>query len=160
MHSKNYAKIKGAHNHPLQNYNKMKQIQTTPIHCLAFLYLAFAHQTDGELDSAERTAIWKRMIGWLDKEITRVEFAKTMDETIEWYQSKMLDNAIVEDVYDIAERLTEFEWFNKKKRIDSLRDLQMIAMADNKFTDNEKKWIKQIAQIWGVSPTRFIKPTP
>ena len=128
----------------------MNLIKLTSTHYFGFLYLAFAHLTDGKYTREEQLTIWKLIKKWTGSDITKGEFAHVMDEVMEWYKRTMNQEGFEKEVFDIARRINEYVWFDKEKRIESLKDLKIIALADNRYIENEKIWIKTIAQIWKI----------
>ena len=128
----------------------MSQIKFTSAHYFGFLYLAFAHQTDGIYTREEQIAVWKLVTKWSEMEISKLEFAKLMDEVMTLYRSNVLNPDIEESIMDIARNINEYSWFCKDKKIESLEDLKKIALADNKYLRAEKRWIKNIAEIWSI----------
>ncbi|MEN8122061.1 MAG: TerB family tellurite resistance protein [Bacteroidota bacterium] len=128
----------------------MNLIKLTSTHYFGFLYLAFAHLTDGKYVREEQLTIWKLITKWTGSQITKGEFACVMDDVMDWYKRTMNQEEFEEEVFDIARRINEYVWFDKEKKIESLKDLKEIALADNKYIKNEKLWIKKIAQIWEI----------
>ncbi len=116
----------------------------------AFLYMAFAHLTDAKLTTSEETEIWNCVKRWAEKDVTRVEFSKIMDDTIKKYKLAVLKNNVLDEVIRIARKVGGQQWFNRSKRLASLRDLRKIAMADNRFIEEERDWIVSIAKIWDI----------
>ncbi len=128
----------------------MNLINLTSTHYFGFLYLAFAHLTDGKYTREEQLTIWKLITKWTGSQITKGEFARVMDDVMDWYKRTVNQEDFEEEVFDIARRINEYIWFDKEKRIESLKDLKTIALADNRYIKNEKIWIKKIAQIWEI----------
>lgn len=125
----------------------------TLTHQLGFLYLAFAHQTDGVFAKEEQVTIWKRLQDWPTVALTKGEFAQLMDEVMIWYKIQLAEGGILNTVIEIAKELTDYPSFSKKKRITALHDLQKIAKADNHVLATEKEWMQTIGEIWKVPPT-------
>lgn len=125
----------------------------TLTHQLGFLYLAFAHQTDGVFAKEEQVTIWKRLQDWPTVALTKGEFAQLMDEVMVWYKIQLSEGGILNTVIEIAKELTDYPSFSKKERIAALHDLQKIAKADNHVLATEKEWMQTIGEIWKVPPT-------
>ena len=128
----------------------MNLIKLTSTHYFGFLYLAFAHLTDGKYTHEEQLTIWKLIRKWTGSNITKGEFARAMDDVMDWYKRTMDQEDFEVEVFDIARRINEYIWFDKEKKIESLKDLKVIALADKRYIKNEKFWIKKIAQIWEI----------
>ncbi|OQY02923.1 MAG: hypothetical protein B6I20_06065 [Bacteroidetes bacterium 4572_117] len=129
----------------------MNLINITPTHYFGFLYLAFAHKTDGKYTREEQLTVWKMVEKWTGIKITKREFAKIMDEVMDWYKGKMYQEDFENEVFDIATKINEYKWFNKAKKEESIIDLKTIALADKRFIKNEKNWIKKIAEVWEIN---------
>ena len=126
----------------------------TPIitHKIGFLYLAFAHQTDGIFAKAEQITLWKRVEDWTEIALTKGEFAQIMDEVMRWYKLEMADGTILQRVIEIAKELNLTPSFDYHHRVQALVDLMDIAMADTKVITQEVEWIQTLGNIWDVKP--------
>ncbi len=122
----------------------------TSIHYFAFLYLAFAHQTDGVYQKEERQMVWKLAKKWTRTELNTMEYNKTMDEVMSWYKSKMNNTDFIDDIFHVAEEIGNFDWFSVDDRRESLQDLYQIAIADRNYIKEERNWIRKIAKIWQI----------
>lgn len=129
----------------------MQNIELTPLHILGFIYIAFAHQTDGEFTHDEQKIVWQKLKSQIDNEIPYVQFTHLMDDMTRLYKLKMNDDNIVEVVMELAAELVEMEWFVKSRRLSCLKDLKAIALADDKFMESEKKWINRFSTIWQIN---------
>ncbi len=129
----------------------MNLIDLKPAHYFGFLYVAFAHLTDGKYKRIEQLTIWQSVNKWMQTELKAGEYSCIMDEVMEWYKAKMHDANFENEVFEIVECINDFKWFTKQKRIDSLNDLKQIAVSDKRFLKKEKAWIHKIGQIWGLS---------
>jgi len=130
-------------------------IKLSETHYFGFLYLAFAHYTDGKYTHEEQLAVWKSVRNWTLSEISGAEFAHIMDEVMEWYKHTMTQEGFEEEIFDIARRINEYSWFDKGKKLNSLKDLKEIALADEKFIKNERNWIRTIGRIWEVDANKI-----
>jgi hypothetical protein len=128
----------------------MNNIELSVAHILGFIYLAFAHQTDGILTKEEQAEVWKKVRTRTKQEYPYVRFAQIMDEITHIYKLRMNDENIFELVLDLADELNNLPWFNHKQRILCLTDLKDIALSDAKFILEEKHWLKEIAKIWKI----------
>jgi uncharacterized tellurite resistance protein B-like protein len=129
----------------------MQNIQLTPYHILGFIYIAFAHQTDGEFSHEEQRVVWQKVKQLIGDALPYSEFTKLMDEVTRVYKLKMNEHNIEDIVMELAEQLLEHEWFTKHNGSTCLHDLKDIALADSSFHEKEKRWIAQLANIWGVN---------
>ena len=135
----------------------MDLIKLTSTHYFGFLYVAFAHLTDGKYTREEQLTIWKIVTKWSKTEITKGEFGRIMDDVMNWYKQKMNEEDFEDEVFDIARRINEYDWFNHEEKIESLKDLKTIALADNNYIKNEKLWVRKIAKIWEIDPKAIKK---
>ncbi|MBN1250491.1 MAG: hypothetical protein JXR51_12760 [Bacteroidales bacterium] len=133
----------------------MNTINLTSTHYFGFLYLAFAHQTDGIYSREEQISIWKLVVKWSEVELSRIEHAKIMDEVMLLYKSNILNTDFEEYIFDIARIINEYSWFCNSKKIESLKDLKTIALSDKKYLKSEKNWIKKIAEIWNIDKKKI-----
>ena len=133
-----------------QKYNIMSQIKLSCAHYFGFLYVAFAHKTDNIYTREEQIAVWKLVKKWSERNLQINEFTQTMDEVMILYKNYILNDDFEENIMYIAKNINDYDWFNDNKKLESSKDLHEIALADNKFLRNEKKWIKKIAEIWEI----------
>lgn len=126
-------------------------IKLRPAHYFGFLYVAFAHLTDGKYKRVEQRTIWHSVNKWLKQDLEHGDYACIMDEVMEWYKSKVNDEDFENEVFEIVECINDFSWFEKQDRIKSLNDLKQIAVSDNRFLKKEKAWILRIGEIWGLN---------
>lgn len=115
-------------------------------HVLAFIYLTFAHQTDGDLSSEERDTINTKVGEWMGDDATRGQINKTIDEAIDWYNS-VKENRIqtmAGHLSLIAEHLSA----DAKKAV--YADIQAIAEASGKVTKTEREWLELIKKDLGI----------
>ncbi|MDF1548565.1 MAG: TerB family tellurite resistance protein [Bacteroidales bacterium] len=129
----------------------MHTINLTSIHYFGFIYLSFAHQTDGVYSKDEQNTLWKCLLKWMPENSEHAEFTKIMDETMQWYKKMKDDDDFQENLIIIAERMNDFDWFTEERKIESLKDLKAIALSDKNFLDNEKKWMRIIAKAWNLN---------
>ena len=109
--------------------------------CLAFLYVAFAHLTDGDLSEEEQEKIQEKLLEWNPDVI---EVLMGMLEGAQWYFGSIDDNTVVDQLGAIADALGG-------SGVDTsaiLDDLKEIAEADGKFDDDEKAMIAGLEKLW------------
>ena len=129
----------------------MDNINLSVTHILGFIYLAFAHQTDGLLLKDEQAEVWRKVRERTRSEHTYIQFAKIMDEVTSLYKNKMLDENIFDIVKDLANDLKQFTWFNKKNRKKCIDDLIDIAKIDGKVQPKEQEWLKTLIETWDLN---------
>jgi hypothetical protein len=135
----------------------MHNIQLTPAHILGFIYIAFAHQTDGQFLPEEQKLIWQKLRNQIKNEMTHLQFTQMMDEMMRIYKLKMNDDNIFDIVTELAEQLTELEWLTHARKLECLKDLKEIGVADKKYIEAEKMWIYAIGKIWQVNRSTINK---
>ena len=120
-------------------------------HMLAFMYLTFAHYTDGKITDDEMHAIEikiKEWIGddWID---AGVGDKSTLSEALDWYNSVDKDKRI-DSLRQITKKWKEVSNWDRHLLRLILDDLVSIAKADGNFDEEEKRWIKFIADDMGL----------
>lgn len=128
----------------------MHTINLTSVHYIGIIYLSFAHQTDGIFSQDEQNTIWKCLLKWMPENYEHADFVKIMDEIMHWYKSMKDDEDFSDNLLMMAERMNEVDWFNDEKKIESIKDLKAIALADKILLDSEKKWMRAIARTWKI----------
>ena len=128
----------------------MNLIKLKPAHYFGFLYVAFAHLTDGKYKRIEQLTIWQTVSKWLKQNIKPGDYACIMDEVMEWYKNKVYDENFEDEVFEIVECINDFSWFEKQDKIKSLNDLKQIAVSDKRFLKKEKAWISAYWQNLGI----------
>lgn len=122
----------------INHYAKLKN--------LGYLYLAFAHLSDTVL-SEEETGEIKRILSKRSEGTDLKEISSLWDDIVGWY-NKSADQRI-QVVYSIAAKLNvDLETDMEKGAI--LDDLLSIANADQDLADNEKSFIRSLAEAWGI----------
>jgi uncharacterized tellurite resistance protein B-like protein len=113
---------------------------------LAFLYLWTAHQSDNYLSDAELESVTRRLAGRStygdSSEIRRIVM-----EALEGYLEA--DDAEAE-AGAAARHLGES--LDRDQKYDILEDLRQIAEADGVLLKAEKKMLRSLTEIWGISP--------
>lgn len=114
------------------------------VHCLSFLYLTFAHQTDGELTEDERSVIRTKLQEWIEQsdwDLSSVD--NCMDEAITWYNGLDVDGRI-NIMAGIAATLKD-EGMTVEGRQAVLADLVSIAKSDGNYDEVERDWAQKLA---------------
>lgn len=115
-------------------------------HVLAFIYLTFAHQTDGDLSKEERDTITIKVGEWMGDDATRGQINQAIDQAIEWYNS-VADKRIETMAHGIS-LVAEHLSADAKKAV--YADIQAIAEASGKVTKTEREWLELIKKDLGV----------
>ena len=113
-------------------------------HCLAFLYLTFAHQTDGELSDDERSVIRTKLQEWCGDDTSMSAVSDLMVEAFDWYNGEDHENRIGLMAF-IASQLKD-EGFSETSRKAVLSDLISIAKSDGQYDDLEREWAQLLAK--------------
>ncbi|NQV18331.1 MAG: TerB family tellurite resistance protein [Armatimonadetes bacterium] len=114
-----------------------------------YLYIAFAGLTDNELSDVEKGEIVNCVVEWWPEQ--RDDVIDEIDKAWKWVDEDLKAGGIelvVDNVLNIAQELKEE--YKEKSRKAILNDLVRIAVADNNFHENEKDWIRKIAEIFGI----------
>jgi len=117
------------------------------IHFLAFLYLTFAHESDGNLDEDERSVIRSKLHEWCPEGTDLSQVDQYMDEAIDWYNDVDSDGRI-DVMVDTASTLKDV--YTEGARRALLSDLVSIAKADGNYDEVEKKWVDILAECMGL----------
>ena len=127
----------------------METKQLTPVHCIYFIYKAFATFTDGEETKEEQQVAANAMYRWTgeDEEWTR----KIMEETWEWIEKNVeSDDNAINHMASMVDFLATQEEFNYVKKEYFLMDIRSIANSDGNFAEAERKWHDMIAHQLGL----------
>ena len=126
----------------MSNYNVPNDVNYC--HVLSFVYLAFAHQSDGELTDSERATIITKVGEWMGDDATRAQVNTLFDEAIDWYNSVPgptgEENKRIEEMVDyIGVLKNHFENVDQRRAI--FADLVAIVEADGSVSETEKGWL-------------------
>ena len=112
-------------------------------HMLAFMYLTFAHYTDGKVTNEEMAVVSIKIGEWMDE---GDDGSSTVSETIDWYNSV---KAVRSDVFGyMLARFKKMTQWNDDQLTAVLDDLVSIAKADGNYDEAEKKWIRMFAEAF------------
>ncbi len=117
----------------------------TKIHCLAFMYLAFAKLSDGELTDDERSTMHTKLQEWCDAMSETRNADDFINESIDWFNS-CEDQQERLNTMDGMARLLADSGMEEKHRGAVVADLVSSAKADGDFGDVEKKWIELLTK--------------
>jgi len=132
------------------------------IHSFAFLYVAFAHLTDGNIQKEEWQGIGARVYGWLkafdhdvtgDGNIDGDDVVSIVFDTVGPYYDSMDNNGRISEFDRIIAMHKGQDWWTDKMSSGVVRDLEGLAMADGKMHENERAWLNAIAKQYGVAVT-------
>lgn len=118
---------------------------------LALLYLGLAQGADDDFDSSEKREVAARLRHWQpDKDPALIDHV--MRDVSMSYEEEASTQEVRAAVDSLGESLSE------PLRQEILDDLTDIARADGFVLQEEKNFIKHIADTWGVNPERDVEP--
>jgi|AACY02.10.fsa_nt_gi hypothetical protein len=133
--------------------------RTSLLHNMAYLYAAYCHLTDGDVDKEELLQIGGRLVGWMkhfdidlsgDGKIDGKDAAHLLFDIVVPYYDSMDNQSRISEFERILNTFKEQEWYSDKFASGLLLDLKELAEADGKYTDTEKQWIDISAEVFGV----------
>ncbi len=110
---------------------------------LGYLYFAYAHLTDENLEDVEIDAIKKRLLKRAGEE--QISIDQLVNEIIHWYNSSA-DHRF-EIINSIAGSI-HFNIQNKDEKRSILDDLVSIGKSDDDFSNLEKEFISRLKTAW------------
>jgi uncharacterized tellurite resistance protein B-like protein len=118
---------------------------TSTLHALAFLYLAFGHGTDGSMTGEEMRSLGAKLQEW-DPETPLSELGEILKSTVAEYKA-------AEDKLAKAAEYTEAlkETLSAEQARTILTDLRSIASADGSVSEAENAFIAETARAFGVA---------
>ena len=127
---------------------------------MTYMYVAFAHLTDGTISEEEWGDIGGKVWSWLDAfemdmnddGVTDAKDVCTMinDNVLPFYNS-MDNDGRVDEFVRIANLHKCQDWYSDEWATDMLNDMKGLAMADGNFHENEGKWLDALAEMYGVT---------
>ncbi len=115
---------------------------------LCFLYLTFSHATDGELTGDEMRAVANKIREWAPNASLEV-IGGILKKTVGSYKALPDRTSRCAQAAESAVTLRDNLSFDSLYTV--LRDLQSIAEADGVVSEEEKNFIADIANKFGVS---------
>lgn len=115
----------------------------TPVHDLALIYLALAHQADAELSQAELDAITKKLGEWLPAALPS-DVVIVVSEALHIY-ARGADPQLLRNAVERVKRNVPMH-----QRAAIVADLEYVARADQIVLVEEKAIIAELAAAWGV----------
>ena len=123
-----------------------------------FILVAYAHMTDWYLADSELQVISEKMEFMLSNTSQPYEseqVAQKLIKVINRYQSFTKDDDKMDALFNSCDALKKELWFDNLASALLLENLAEIAEADHKIEETEIQILKNIADIFGVSPPRI-----
>ena len=123
-----------------------------------FILVAYAHMTDWYLADSEIQVISEKMEFLLSSTSQLYEsdqVAQKLIKVINRYESYIEDDDKMEALFFSCTTLNQEPWFDNLASALLLENLAEIAEADRKIEETEIQFLKNIADIFGVSPPRI-----
>ena len=123
-----------------------------------FILVAYAHMTDWYLADSELQVISEKMEFLLSSSSQPYEsdqVAQKLINVISRYESYKKEGDKMEALFKSCTTLNKEPWFDNLASVLLLENLAEIAEADRKIEETEIQFLKNIADIFGVSPPRI-----
>lgn len=123
-----------------------------------FILVAFAHMTDWYLADSELQVISEKMefmLSSTNQPYESDQVAQKLIKVISRYESYIEDDDKMEALIISCTTLNKEPWFDNLASVMLLENLAEIAEADRKIEETENQFLKNIADIFGVSPPRI-----
>lgn len=123
-----------------------------------FILVAYAHMTDWYLADSEIQVISEKMEFLLSSTSQLYEsdqVAQKLIKVINRYESYIEDDDKMEALIISCTTLNKEPWFDNLASALLLENLAEIAEADRKIEKTEIQFLKNIADVFGVSPPRI-----
>ena len=123
-----------------------------------FILVAFAHMTDWYLADSELQVISEKMefmLSSTNQPYESDQVAQKLIKVINRYESYIEDDDKMEALIISCTTLNKEPWFDNLASALLLENLAEIAEADRKIEETEIQFLKNIADIFGVSPPRI-----
>jgi uncharacterized tellurite resistance protein B-like protein len=123
-----------------------------------FILVAYAHMTDWYLADSELQVISEKMEFLLSSTSQLYEsdqVAQKLIKVINRYQSFTKDDDTMDALLNSCDALKKEPWFDNLASALLLENLAEIAEADRKIEETEIQFLKNIADVFGVSPPRI-----
>ena len=123
-----------------------------------FILVAYAHMTDWYLADSEIQVISEKMDFLLSSTSQPYEsdqVAQKLIKIINKYESYKEDDDKMEALFISCTNLNKEPWFDNLASALLLENLAEIAEADHKIEETEIQFLKNIADVFGVSPPRI-----
>ena len=123
-----------------------------------FILVAYAHMTDWYLADSELQVISEKMefiLSSTNQPYESDQVAQKLIKVISRYESYIEDDDKMEALIISCTTLNKEPWFDNLASVMLLENLAEIAEADGKIEETEIQFLKNIADIFGVSPPRI-----
>ena len=123
-----------------------------------FILVAFAHMTDWYLSDSELQVISEKMefmLSSTNQPYESDQVAQKLIKVISRYESYIEDDDKMEALIISCTTLNKEPWFDNLASVMLMENLAEIAEADRKIEETEIQFLKNIADIFGVSPPRI-----
>ena len=123
-----------------------------------FILVAYAHMTDWYLADSELQVITEKMEFMLsssNQPYDSDQVAQKLIKVISRYESYKEDENKMEALFISCTTLNKKPWFDNLASASLLENLAEIAEADRKIEETEIQFLKNIADVFGVSPPRI-----
>jgi len=123
-----------------------------------FILVAYAHMTDWYLADSELQVITEKMEFMLsssNQPYDSDQVAQKLIKVISRYESYKKDDDKMEALFKSCTTLNKEPWFDNLASALLLGNLAEIAEADRKIEKTEIQFLKNIADVFGVSPPRI-----
>ena len=123
-----------------------------------FILVAYAHMTDWYLADSELQVITEKMEFMLSSSSQPYDsdqVAQKLIKVISRYESYKEEDDKIESLFKSCTALNKEPWFDNLASALLLENLAQIAEADRKIEKTEIQFLKNIADVFGVSPPRI-----
>ena len=123
-----------------------------------FILVAYAHMTDWYLADSELQVITEKMkllLSNSSQPYDSDQVAQKLIKVINRYQSFTKDGETMDALFISCTTLNKELWFDNLASALLLENLAEIAEADRKIEETEIQFLKNIADVFGVSPPRI-----
>ena len=123
-----------------------------------FILVAFAHMTDWYLAESELQVISDKidfMISNTNQPYNPDRVAQKILQVINRYEALTADKDKMDALFSSCTSLKKETWFDNLASVLLLENLAKIAEADHKIDETEIHFLKNIADVFGVSPPRI-----
>ena len=128
----------------------MDKTQATPHHLFCFVYIGFAHLSNTMTEEIVEE-IERKIASWMNVNPSNiVEFNRVLHETYDWYNNLKSEEKLA-NVLKVAKSINLIEGFTIENKKTFLSDIRDIAVADGRFSQDEKNMHDMIAKELGIN---------
>ena len=129
----------------------MNSTKFTPHHLFCFVYIGFAHLSNKTMTKEIIDEIERKIASWMNVSPANiVEFNRVLQETYDWYNGLKKDEKLA-NVLKAAKSINEIKGFTIENKKTFLSDIRDIAVADGRFSEDEKNMHDMIAKELGIN---------